>query len=189
MLMKTGKCSPIFPKHAGLRDLEHQRAVTPDVLSRARVIRGVRNPFDVMTSIYFKDRTYGWRDYWQWIRHSPGYLDQVLAARRKSFGSWIRWLVDRLHLDTVYYRTFQRFDDDRVTHVVRFENVGEDLAKALKGTSVETQLSYRGDAVVLPQVNVNMKRMRDYRTYYDDDVREMVTRVVAKDLEKFEYSF
>ena len=65
-----------------------------------------------------------------------------------------------------------------VNYVGKFETLVSDF------TEITTRI---GVQVVLPHENKSVHR--DYRSYYDNELRELVSRFCARDLELFGYDF
>jgi F420-dependent methylenetetrahydromethanopterin dehydrogenase len=66
----------------------------------------------------------------------------------------------------------------------RYETLQEDLDKALKAAGVEQRIE-------IPQVNVtpNKDEARDYRSYYSDEMREMIAEWYAPEIKLLGYEF
>lgn len=96
-----------------------------------------------------------------------------------------RWLahVDLLEEDVVFTPQWRFICDDRgeviVDHVGKVENLMADLAV------VEKRL---GTDIRLADLN-RTSRKGDYRSYYDDESREIVSQVYRRDIEMFGYRF
>ena len=190
VLRERVDCESLGEKHASLNDLLNQQLLGETELNSTHVVTGVRNPFDTLVSLYFKGRAYGLRDRLGWIRsRRPGMWREVRQAKRSSFPDWIKWLSELGHLDIVYYRTITRFRRPRIDQFIRFERAREGLTEALRRTCGLGSFDVRDGLVVLPTVNVTPGRRRDWRTYYDEESRAIVTRVVADDLTAFRYEF
>ncbi|MEE4217574.1 MAG: hypothetical protein V2I48_08200 [Xanthomonadales bacterium] len=189
LLQASGKFRGLGEKHMNLKDLENLGLVDPETMQGLRKVRGVRNPFDLMVSAYFKNRSYGLKDRIGWIRQVPGLREEIKAARSMDFREWIHWLAGSRHLDMVYYRTALRYHDDRFDRIVRFECLIGDLGAALEGLACTAGLPRRNGLIELPEVGVNANRMRDYTPYYDGETRDMVARVASDDLRRFGYHF
>ena len=119
----------------------------------------VRNPWDRMVSYYFTPT------------QSVGEWD------RKEF----RKVISKA-LSVADYLRLDRGEDDpfsNVDHIMRFENLAEDFS-ALSGT-----LGLR--AVRLPQYNRSNRE--HYSKYYNDELRELVRKRFASEIERFGYTF
>src|SRR6266852_1175264 len=85
-------------------------------------------------------------------------------------------------LSVADYLRLDRGEDDpfrNVDHIMRFENLAEDFS-ALSGT-----LGLR--AVRLPQYNRSNRE--HYSKYYNDELRELVRKRFASEIERFGYTF
>lgn len=189
LLQASGNFRWLGEKHMNLKDLENLGLIDQETMRDTRKIRGVRNPFDLVVSAYFKNRSYGLKDRIGWIRRVPGLMEEIRAARKTDFRGWIRWLAETRHLDVVYYRTALRYNDDRFDHIVRFENLVEDLGIAFEGLACTADLPRHNGRIELPAVGVNANRKRDYTVYYDEETRRMVARVAGDDIHRFGYRY
>ena len=189
LLHASGAFQWLGEKHMNLTDLENLGLVNSETMQKTRKIRGVRNPFDLMVSAYFKNHTYKLRDRMGWIRKVPGLEIELRAARKMDFRSWIRWLAEVRHLDVVYYRTALRYHDKRFDHVIRFEQLTGDLGTAFDGLACTDGLPRKKGQIELPQVGVNPNRDRKYAGYYDEETQSMVERVARDDIRRFGYAF
>jgi len=140
----------------------------------------VRNPFDRVVSAYEFARP-GGTSYVQPIPN-PTYQ----GAQFETFDVFVRrWLahVDLLEEDVVFTPQWRFICDDRgeviVDHVGKVENLMADLAV------VEKRL---GTDIRLADLN-RTSRKGDYRSYYDDESREIVSQVYRRDIEMFGYRF
>ena len=140
----------------------------------------VRNPFDRVVSAYVFARQGG-------TSHVQPIPDPTYqGAQFKTFDVFVRqWLahVDLLEEDVVFTPQWRFICDDRgeviVDHVGKVENLMADLAV------VEKRL---GTDIRLDDLNRTSRR-GDYRSYYDDESREIVSQVYRRDIEMFGYRF
>jgi hypothetical protein len=140
----------------------------------------VRNPWDRVVSAYVFARQGGTSR----VQPIPNPVYQ--GAEFRSFGVFVRqWLAhaDLLEEDVVFTPQWRFICDDRgeviVDHVGKVENLAADMAV------VEKRL---GRAIRLDDLN-RTNRDTDHRTYYDEEAREIVARVYARDIEMFGYGF
>ena len=119
----------------------------------------VRNPWDRMVSYYFTPT------------QSVGELD------RKEF----RKVISKA-LSVADYLRLDRGEDDpfsNVDHVMRFENLADDFQSVCATLGIPT--------VDLPQYNRSSRE--HYSKYYDDNLREFVSKRFALEIERFGYTF
>ena len=119
----------------------------------------VRNPWDRMVSYYF----------------TP--TQQVGELDRKEF----RKVISKA-LSVADYLRLDQGDDDpfaNVDYIMRFENLAEDFRAVCTTLGIPT--------VLLPQYNRSSRER--YSKYYDDELRELVRKRFAPEIERFGYSF
>lgn len=152
-----------FPSH--LREFKHDGDITLSV---------VRNPFDRLYSVY---------QYYQRIEKSPVYH----ISEEVSFEEFImNYEVHYLHKNVVHYSCYDYIADAGgkiiVDEFLRFEHIEEDY----KHLCAKYDIPY----YPLSRVNVNPKKALAARgTLYTPEMRAIVERVFAKDLERFGYSY
>ena len=144
----------------------------------------VRNPWDRMVSLcYFME---GWlkkrEDRPQW---------QNLRTQLKKYADFKSFIKDIKNLDPIDYThnpdvnfNFSLIQqqtwwlDGPVTHVLRFEKLEEDFKIIQNITNC-----------YLPLPKENTSVHADYRTYYDDESRELVATWFADDIKQLGYEF
>jgi len=133
----------------------------------------VRNPWDKVVSLYEyrrkKDKT-------------------GIATRNVSFSDWVR----KTHVpnpDVHYYNNPKSFqpqvewlkDNDgeiSIDFVGKFESIDEGFNHIKTTIGLDAELPH-----------LNASRRTDYRSYYDDETRELVARWYSEDIERFGYTF
>ena len=82
------------------------------------------------------------------------------------------------------YEIYTLNDSLAVDFIGRYENLGEDLNKALAMAGVV-------ERVTLPQVNVtpNKDKHRDYQSYYSPEIQSLVSEWYAPEIKLLGYSF
>jgi len=119
----------------------------------------VRNPWDRMVSYYF----------------TP--TQQVGELDRKEF----RKVISKA-LSVADYLRLDKGDDDpfaNVDYIIRFESLPDDFRLVCATLGIPT--------VPLPQYN--RSRRERYSKYYDDELRELVRKRFAPEIERFDYTF
>ncbi|OLE01296.1 MAG: hypothetical protein AUI36_44100 [Cyanobacteria bacterium 13_1_40CM_2_61_4] len=119
----------------------------------------VRNPWDRMVSYYFTPTQH------------VGELD------RKEF----RKVISKA-LSVADYLRLDKGDDDpfaNVDYIIRFESLADDFRSVCATLGIPT--------VPLPQYNRSSRER--YSKYYDDELRELVRKRFAPEIERFDYTF
>ena len=119
-------------KHSTLSDLIEHKLLTTEEANSLLKVAAVRNPFDSLVSLYFKQRSkyqplLG--DPASWVNRLPGYARNMRYARAHSFNRWVlrvtyRKLIKRL----LGFRPSMFAEHTRgVDIVMRYENIEADL--------------------------------------------------------------
>ena len=151
-----------LPDHISARDL--REAIPRELFDGCFKFAFVRNPWDWQVSLYH---------YMRELRRHPQH-DIVQAL---SFDEYIEWRVSSArHLQ-------KEFVTDEtgallVDFVGRFENVERDAHRVFERIGIRASLPHR-----------NRSFHDDYRTYYSDRSRRLVSEHFAEDIEMFGYSF
>src|SRR6266550_3800519 len=91
-------------KHSTLSELIKHKILTPEEAKSLLKIAAVRNPFDSLVSLYFKQKLKYQpllADSTSWVNRLPGYAKNMRHARAHSFNRWVlrvsyRKLIKRL---------------------------------------------------------------------------------------------
>lgn len=168
----------IFGKHGRAVDVKKHFRVNgqEDLWEKAFKFVVVRNPFDWSLSHYFyiKQR--------KGHRYSRYMQDKGLV----SYLQWYRGMIEsRDEHGLRSYTTLTDFccDDTGdliVDRVLRFENLGNEVARIQKELDVPSLLLRSGNGTV---------RQKDFRVYYNVESRKLVEEIFAEDLKRFNYSF
>ena len=99
-------------KHSTLPELIKHKVLAPKEAKSLLKIAAVRNPFDSLVSLYFKQRLkyqplLG--DPSSWVNRSVKYADHMRYAQAHSFNEWVfkvsyRKLIKSLHVRRLYQR-------------------------------------------------------------------------------------
>ena len=119
----------------------------------------VRNPWDRMVSYYFRP------------------TQQVGELDRKEFRK-----VILKALSVADYLRLDKGDGDpfaNVDYIIRFESLADDFRSVCATLGIPT--------VPLPQYNRSSRV--HYSKYYDDELRELVRKRFASEIERFDYTF
>lgn len=145
----------------------------------------VRNPFDLLVSMY----TYGY-PYRRPRPEKPKPELDMIGFPFTNFEEWIRaycnpqypWLVDYQHR----FLFFQLFDDCGTCvprYILRTETLDAGLEWLMKPFGIIPEVSQN-------RVNPSRKgQQKDYRTFYTDDLRELVEKKCSRELQAFGYTF
>ncbi len=159
-------------KHISARDI--RLIVGEENFHQAYKFAFVRNPWSRIVSLYrYKLRK---------NPHIKNYKDHSFEAFVKSY-----FLHPKPSLSFAgknYWTQLDWITDEAgniiIDFVGKFESITEDAAIITKKIT--------GKEVKLPMVNVNHPPM-DYRSFYSDELRDIIAKYFAKDIEYFDYSF
>lgn len=175
-------------KHGTLSDLIKHGILTTEEAKSLLKVAAVRNPFDSLVSLYFKQRSkyqplLG--DSTSWVNRLPGYAENMRYARAYSFNRWVlrvsyRKLIKRL----LGFHPSMFADHTRgVDMVMRYESVETDLSKVFRKAGM-------GSKADIPVVNRTGERTNgDYRSCYSRLAKLAVTLAYSGDLEMYGYRF
>ena len=175
-------------KHSTLSDLLKHKILTPEEAKSLVKVAAVRNPFDSLVSLYFKQRSkyqplLG--DPSSWVNRLPGYAKSMRYARAHSFNRWVlrvsyRKLIKRL----LGFRPSMFADHTHgVDMVMRYESIESDLSEVFRKAGM-------GSKADIPVVNrTNERDNSDYRSFYSRVAELTVTLAYSGDLRMYGYRF
>ena len=175
-------------KHSTLSDLLKHKILTPEEAKSLVKVAAVRNPFDSLVSLYFKQRSkyqplLG--DPSSWVNRLPGYAKNMRYARAHSFNRWVlrvsyRKLIKRL----LGFRPSMFADHTGgVDMVMRYESIESDLSEVFRKAGM-------GSKADIPVVNRTDERANsDYRSFYSRVAELTVTLAYSGDLRMYGYRF
>ncbi len=175
-------------KHSTLSDLLKHKILTPEEAKSLLKVAAVRNPFDSLVSLYFKQRSkyqplLG--DSASWVNRLPGYAKNMRYARAHSFNRWVlkvsyRKLIKRL----LGFPPSMFADHTRgVDVVMRYESIEADLSEVFRKAGM-------GSKADIPVVNRTDERVNwDYRSFYSRVAELAVTLAYSGDLQMYGYRF
>jgi hypothetical protein len=170
-------------KHASL--IGHIDAIkkincNPDDFVKISIIR---NPWDRMVSWYFHLREKAS------LAEKSGNLKNKIqnAAYQFGFNEFIHYIdkfnIEIFHRDFPYYM-FGESNTFEIDFVIRYENYKTDFLKCLeilKIPPISTNL--------IPLKNQGLIRSSDYKKYYGEESRQIITKIYNKDIDFFNYIF
>ncbi len=134
----------------------------------------VRNPWDLQVSSFHHIR-----------RERPHLIEHI-----RDFDHFIRWKLDperpyQFHVDTSIQSQLDYLIDLQgnilVDFIGHYENLAEDFAYITRQIGVPN--------ITLPHKRKATDRKKDYRSYYNDDLRELVGTHFHRDIEGLGYQF
>ena len=155
-------------KHSTLSDIAG--LASDDEIARFYTLTVVRNPWDRVVS------------YYHWLRTQTFAHPAVGLARSHDFSGFLNHAQTMTTLtlwpQTAYLR--DRHGAERASLYARLEHLDTDLAP------FEAHLGFR--LTPLPPTN-SSDRARDWRPYYNPEDAELIARISAEDVARFDYRF
>jgi hypothetical protein len=187
ILDSNGRIS-VQKKHSNLAELIEHKILAPEEAKSLLKIAAVRNPFDTLVSLYFKQR-FKYQpllaDPNSWVNRSPTYARNMRYAREHSFSRWVlrkcsRQLIKRL----IGFPRSMFVDYTKGTDIVmRYESIERDLERVFQKVGVQPKAS-------IPVVNRTDERPnRNYRSYYSRATALAVSVAFRDDLKAYGYKF
>ena len=154
-------------KHSTLEDIDG--ILTPEEIGQMFCFTLVRNPWDRAVS------------YYHWLRAQTFEHPSVTLAQSLPFAGFLRHDITRRSLrDWPASRYMQDATGrDQGDLYIRLEHFRQD---------VQPLEAHLGFPIVLPHENASARR-KDYRSYYDDALAELVGTVCDTDIKRFGYEF
>ncbi len=175
-------------KHSTLSDLLKHKILTPEEAKSLLKVAAVRNPFDSLVSLYFKQRSkyqplLG--DSASWVNRLPGYAKNMRYARAHSFNRWVLKVSYRKLIKRLLGFPHSMFADHTrgVDVVMRYESIEADLSEVFRKAGM-------GSKADIPVVNRTDERVNwDYRSFYSRVAELAVTLAYSGDLQMYGYRF
>jgi hypothetical protein len=161
-----------FPRHA--RIIAAKELLSEQFFNALFKFAIVRNPWDLQVSSYHHIR-----------RERPHLIEHI-----QDFDHFIRWKLDpertyQYHVDTSIQSQLDYLIDLQgkilVDFIGHYENLAEDFKEIARQIQVE--------GISLPHKRKAADRTKDYRSYYSEDLAEMVAQHFKRDIEAFGYRF
>jgi Sulfotransferase family len=175
-------------KHSTLSDLIKHKVLTVEEVGSLLKVAAVRNPFDSLVSLYFKQRLKYQpllSDPSSWVNRFPEYAKNMRYARAHSFNRWVlkvsyKKLIKRL----LGFRPSMFADHTRgVDVVMRYETIEADLTEVFRKAGMASRAN-------IPMVNRTDERANsDYRSCYSRLAQLAVTIAYSRDLARYGYRF
>lgn len=205
------KSTRIGKHHSTSRQLVKGGFFTKQEMAAIYKIGGVRNPWDLMVSRYYKHKerfataaaTVDEDQKYNWAARNPTTARSVQLAQEGTFPQWLDTLINEL-------RGSSERGAPRVDHfdaVIRMEHLQDDFDKAMTHCGVP-------ERVIVGEYNVTVERLaegadtdaakpadaapaeppkprvkRDYTTLYDDASRQLIAEVYKDWIDRFGYEF
>ncbi|MEL7459693.1 MAG: sulfotransferase family 2 domain-containing protein [Pseudomonadota bacterium] len=154
-------------KHSTLADIDGLPGT--DDLGAMYLVTLVRNPWDRLVS------------YYAWARDQRFEHPAVSAAKTLEFQSFVRdpGVSAALHAAPARHYVTDANGRERQALFARLEHLDSDL---------DPLWDHLGFTLELPKLNTSDRRP-DYRSYYDPSTADHVARLLAEDIERFNYRF
>jgi hypothetical protein len=175
-------------KHSTLSELLAHNLLTADQAKSLFKVAAVRNPFDSLVSLYFKQRLKYQpllTDSSSWIYRCPGYVESMRYAQTHSFNAWVFRLSCKAIIKKLLGLRVSIFAEHThgVDNIIRFESMEEDLRKAFSRAGVDWKAG-------VPKVNRTDERIDlDYRSLYSRPTALATTFAFSYDLKMYGYRF
>jgi hypothetical protein len=185
MLDSRGRIA-IQKKHSTLRELLEHKILSLEESKSLLKVAAVRNPFDTLVSLYFKQR-YKYQpllsDPTSWVNRSPAYARNMRYAQTHSFDRWVQKKCAKqlLKLALGFPRSMYSEYTYGMDRVLRYESIASDLSSAFATAGMANG--------AIPVINRTEERIdRNYRSSYSRRSALMVRVAYADDLKKYEYT-
>jgi hypothetical protein len=185
ILDPSGRIS-VQKKHSNLAELINHKILTEAEAKSLLKVTAVRNPFDTLVSLYFKQR-FKYQpllsDPTSWVNRAPTYAKNMRYAQTHSFNEWVLRKCSRQLMKRLFGFPPSMFADyTRGTDVVmRYENIGQDLEEVFNRAGMTAKVN-------IPVVNRTDERAdRDYRSCYSRPAAFAVSLAYSDDLKTYDY--
>lgn len=136
----------------------------------------IRNPFDILVSMYGHTNEGGghgggWWDCHQYGKSRTEFLNNFPNKRNGGRGEFRR---------TLFHQTYRKNGKSEADIFIRYENLDTALKLLFDKNLIDSQIK---------KIVAKGERVKDYQQYYDDTSRKVVEETYAWELEKFGYSF
>jgi hypothetical protein len=175
-------------KHSTLSQLLAHNLLTAGEAKSLLKVAAVRNPFDSLVSLYFKQR-FKYQPFLadpsSWVHRDPRYAGYMTYAQTHSFNAWVFRVSYRRIIRRLLGLRASMFADHThgVDEVVRYESIEKDLKEVFNRAGI----AWKGS---LPRINRTDERTeRDYRSFYARPAALAVAFAYSYDLKTYGYRF
>ncbi len=155
-----------------------QAILAPELFAEYFKFTFVRNPWDRLVSAYFflKNKDLGSNQRWA----------RANLSQFQDFHTFVtQWLTPKNIWSFVFFYPQYHFlhlegKHPAVDFIGFYENLAADFSVICDRIKSPAKLEEK---------NRNSKRVRDFRTYYTDETRDLVANIYAEDIEMFGYNF
>jgi Sulfotransferase family len=175
-------------KHTTLSELLDYKLLTDGEAKSLLKIATVRNPFDSLVSLYFKQRLKYQpllADSASWVNRSPGYAANMRYAQAHSFNEWVIKMSYRKAIKRLLGLRASMFDvyTRGMDEIIKYESIEKDFSEVFNRAGIEWKAN-------IPKVNRTDERPdRNYRSYYSRAAALVVSVAFRHDLKTYGYSF
>ena len=175
-------------KHSTLSELIKHKILAPEEAKSLLKIATVRNPFDSLASLYFKQKLKYqplMADPSSWVNRSPRYAEDMRYAQTHSFNEWVVKISYRKAIKRLLGLRASMFADHTcgVDEVVRYESLETDFKEVFNRAGIMWKAN-------IPEVNrTNERSNRDYRSLYSRSAALTVRFAYSYDLSTYGYQF
>jgi hypothetical protein len=175
-------------KHTTLSELLEHKLLTAGEAKSLLKVAAVRNPFDSLVSLYFKQRLKYQpllADSSSWVNRSPRYAENMRYAQTHSFNEWVVKVSYRKAIKRLLGLRASMFADHTLgmDGIIRYESI----EKNFKEIFGKARIPWKAD---IPNVNRTEERTdRDYRACYSRLAAFVVGFAYSYDLKMYGYQF
>ena len=175
-------------KHSTIGELLKHGLLTKDKINSLHKGATVRNPFDTLVSLYFKQRDKYQpllQDENSWVSRTPSYAKNMQYALSHTFSEWVtrkamRQIAKRILGEprSMYHKYTEGID-----FVLRYESIESDL-------NTFTRSAGLGKELKIPVVNRTLERPKsDYHEHYTRIARFLVSLAFHDDIKRYGYKY
>ena len=175
--------------HRSVRNLSKVNANYQAAKGAGRLtISIIRNPFDILVSMYGHRSKDGWSGGGWWGCHEYGHPRKEFLKGFPIKGiSTQKCITGNNHSgarsgfrQSLFHQTYRKDGKSEADIFIRYENLDTALKLLFDENLVDSQIN---------KIFGKSERLKDYQQYYDDTSRKAVEETYAWELEKFGYSF
>jgi hypothetical protein len=172
-------------KHSNIPQLLQHNVITREIADSYFKFVTIRNPYDSLVSLWAKktkDYVGLLNDPGSWVHRIAGYAESMARAAGKGFPEWV---ADEFTASlaegrkgTVNWNYIRGVD-----HMLRYESLQDDILRIADRIGLP-------EGFALPEVNRTESRGgRDYREFYDEEARRLVSAVFKEEIDALGYEF